>query len=204
MNAKETKKVIRELGEQMRTLPQALKLLDGLYNQKCGNGRTYGEFLESLGVKRFEKTMANGRVVKKGVTPGTLREAWPEEMLVDGKMSVFATRKAYTFVKNATGEDIPFYVYDQETAEAAELTGEVGDPIKCWCLRPVGTYEWHEKAITRFLMQKYSLERNLKKVQTARTEFEKLEKVYYLKAINIREDGCDWQAVEVEKDKVLF
>lgn len=123
LNAKQINAGTREILGKTSQLTQVLRQFETLYSEKLAScdGLTVAAWMSAMGVERFTVTKKDGKVQKKGYTPGTIRKGWNTAMQTEGekgKMCVFKNIPA----KYKDEDDTVYRVFTPE--EAAKIDGK--------------------------------------------------------------------------------
>lgn len=87
LNAKQINAGTREILGKTSQLTQVLRQFETLYSEKLAScdGLTVEAWMSAMGVERFTVTKRDGKVQKKGYTPGTIRKGWNTAMQTEGR-----------------------------------------------------------------------------------------------------------------------
>lgn len=193
LSAKQVNKGATAIVRLTGNLNQVLKQFMGIYATKLAgcDGLTVEAWMEAMGVKRFTSTDKNGKEVKKGYTPGTIRAGWHKDMLAeDGKMRVF--RNVAAKYKAADGT-----IYDVYTREEAKKID--GKKVTCYMQVAVEDHKWSVNTIIRGLKQGHEYKKHEEKSVDSLLDFDEMKELCI-----IRKAGETREVVAINKDEVTF
>lgn len=147
LNAKQVNKGALDIMRMTSQLTQVLRQFETLYAKKLPSceGLTVEAWMSAMGVERFTVTKKDGKVQKKGYTPGTIRKGWHTAMQTEsGKMCIFKNVLAKYKTEDGSVES----VYTIE--EASKIDGKC---VTRYMLTEIADDKWTVNLILRGLRQ---------------------------------------------------
>ena len=200
LNAKQINAGTREILGKTSQLTQVLRTFETLYTQKLPScdGMTVEGFMSAMGVERFTVTKKDGKVQKKGYTPGTIRKGWNTAMQTEGekgKMCVFKNVPAKYKDEDGT-------VYRVFTLEEAEKID--GKCVSRFMLSEIADDKWTVAIILRGLKQGRDFKKYNDHSMKSKMEWEEVENLCIIRVVEDENGKQSREIVEIEKDEVYF
>lgn len=199
LNAKQINAGTREILSKTSQLTQVLRQFETLYNEKLAScdGLTVEKWMSAMGVERFTVTKKDGKVQKKGYTPGTIRKGWNTAMQTEGekgKMCVFKNIPAKWKDENGT----VYRVFTPE--EAAKIDGKC---VNRFMLSEIADDKWTVAIILRGLKQGRDYKKYNDKSVESDLAWEEMDDLCIIRVVE--KDGKEVrEIVAVEKSEVYF
>lgn len=198
LNAKQVNAGSREIINATSQLTQVLRTFETLYTQKLSSceGMTVEAWMSAMGVERFTTTNKNGKVTKKGYTPGTIRKGWNDSMQTEeGKMCVFKNVPA----KYKDEEGTVYCVFTPE--EAAKIDGKC---VSRFMLSEIADDKWTVAIILRGLKQGRDFKKYNDRSVKSKMAWEEMENLCIIRVVEDENGKQSHEIVEIEKDEVYF
>lgn len=198
LNAKQINGGSREIISKTSQLTQVLRTFETLYTQKLPScdGLTVEAWMSAMGVERFTVTKQNGKVQKKGYTPGTIRKGWNDSMQTEeGKMCVFKNVPA----KYKDEEGTVYRVFTPE--EAAKIDGKC---VSRFMLSEIADDKWTVAIILRGLKQGRDFKKYNDRSVESEMAWEEMENLCIIRVVEDENGKQSREIVEIEKDEVYF
>lgn len=197
LNAKQINGGSREIISKTSQLTQVLRQFETLYSEKLAScdGLTVEAWMSAMGVERFTVTKQNGKVQKKGYTPGTIRKGWNDSMQTEeGKMCVFKNVPA----KYKDEDGTVYRVFTPEEAEKID-----GKCVSRFMLSEIADDKWTIAIILRGLKQGRDYKKYNDKSVESDLAWKKMEDLCIIRIAE--KDGKEVrEIVNIEKDEVYF
>ena len=199
LNAKQINAGTREILGKTSQFKQVLRQFETLYSEKLAScdGLTVEAWMSAMGVERFTVTKQNGKVQKKGYTPGTIRKGWNTAMQTEGekgKMCVFKNIPA----KYKDEDGTVYRVFTPE--EAAKIDGKC---VSRFMLSEIADDKWTVAIILRGLKQGRDYKKYNDKSVESDLAWEKMEDLCIIRIAE--KDGKEVrEIVNIEKSEVYF
>lgn len=198
LNAKQINAGTREILGKTSQLTQVLRQFETLYSEKLAScdGLTVEAWMSAMGVERFTVTKQNGKVQKKGYTPGTIRKGWNDSMQTEeGKMCVFKNVPA----KYKDEEGTVYRVFTPE--EAAKIDGKC---VSRFMLSEIADDKWTVAIILRGLKQGRDFKKYNDRSVKSEMAWEEMENLCIIRVVEDENGKQSREIVEIEKDEVYF
>lgn len=198
LNAKQINAGTREILGKTSQLTQVLRQFETLYSEKLAScdGLTVEAWMSAMGVERFTVTKQNGKVQKKGYTPGTIRKGWNDSMQTEeGKMCVFKNVPA----KYKDEEGTVYRVFTPE--EAAKIDGKC---VSRFMLSEIADDKWTVAIILRGLKQGRDFKKYNDRSVESEMAWEEMDNLCIIRVVEDENGKQSREIVEIEKDEVYF
>ena len=198
LNAKQINAGTREILGKTSQFKQVLRQFETLYSEKLAScdGLTVEAWMSAMGVERFTVTKQNGKVQKKGYTPGTIRKGWNDSMQTEeGKMCVFKNVPA----KYKDEEGTVYRVFTPE--EAAKIDGKC---VSRFMLSKIADDKWTVAIILRGLKQGHDFKKYNDRSVESEMAWEEMENLCIIRVVEDENGKQSREIVEIEKDEVYF
>lgn len=200
---KQESKGFRGIIDATSVLSQVLKQFDGIYSVKLPDtdGLTIEEWMEYMGVPRFTQTSKNGKVTKKGYTPGLINAAWDTNMLLRADNGdvfgncVYKNVAAKYMMMDSDERERAYRVYSSEE----EALATDGKPISRYQLVEVPKNKWSVRTILTGLRQSRHHDKESEKSKKSYTAWEEVEECWIVVS-----NGTVRTAMKVDKKSVVF
>ena len=198
LNAKQINAGTREILGKTSQLTQVLRQFETLYSEKLAScdGLTVEAWMSAMGVERFTVTKQNGKVQKKGYTPGTIRKGWNDSMQTEeGKMCVFKNVPA----KYKDEEGTVYRVFTPEEAEKID-----GKCVSRFMLSEIADDKWTVAIILRGLKQGRDFKKYNDRSVESEMAWEEMDNLCIIRVVEDENGKQSREIVEIEKDEVYF
>lgn len=198
LNAKQVNAGSREIISKTSQLTQVLRTFDTLYTQKLPScdGMTVESFMSAMGVERFTTINKDGKVTKKGYTPGTIRKGWNDSMqTTEGKMCVFKNVPA----KYKDEDGTVYRVFTPE--EAAKIDGKC---VSRFMLSEIADDKWTVAIILRGLKQGRDFQKYNDRSVESEMAWEEMSELCIIRVVEEENGDQRREIVNINKDEVYF
>ena len=198
LNAKQINAGTREILGKTSQLTQVLRQFETLYSEKLAScdGLTVEAWMSAMGVERFTVTKQNGKVQKKGYTPGTIRKGWNDSMQTEeGKMCVFKNVPA----KYKDEDGTVYRVFTPEEAEKID-----GKCVSRFMLSEIADDKWTVAIILRGLKQGRDFKKYNDRSVESEMAWEEMDNLCIIRVVEDENGKQSREIVEIEKDEVYF